>query len=81
MPSHSVRLNLEDGQVIYVSPNKARRLLKGGVAAIASQRPFALKMRSRAEAESQEFRVQRWTAVSGRMLMNGSLLERKPPRP
>jgi hypothetical protein len=81
MPAHSVKLSLEDGQVIYISPNEARRLLKDRVAAIASQRPFALRMRAGAEAGFEECKVQPWTAVSGWMLMNGSLLERKPPRP
>jgi hypothetical protein len=81
MPAHSVKLSLEDGHVIYVSPSKARRPLKDRVAAIASEQPFALRMRAGAEVEPEECKVQRWTGVSGRMLMNGSLLERKPPRP
>jgi hypothetical protein len=81
MPGHSVKLSLEDGQVIYVSPTKARRLLKGKAAAITSQQPFALRMKSGRQAELDECRVQRWTGVSGSMRMNGSLLERKPPRP
>jgi hypothetical protein len=81
MPAHSVKLILEDGRVIYVSPSRARQLLKYRVAAIASERPFAVRMRAGAELESEKCTVQRWTGVSGRMLMNGSLLERKPPRP
>ena len=81
MPAHSVKLSLEDGQVIYVSPSKARRLLKDRKAAIASRQPFALRMRAGAEAEFEECKVQRWTVVSGGMLMNGSILERRPPRP
>lgn len=81
MPAHSVKLNLEDGQVIYVSPNKARRLLKDRKAVIASRQPFALRMRAGADGEFEEGKVQRWTVVSGGMLMNGSLLERRSPRP
>jgi hypothetical protein len=81
MPAHSVKLSLEDGQVIYVSPNRARRLLREGAVAIASQRPFALRMRAGVQVDLEEYRVQRWARVSAGLLMNGSLLERKPPRP
>lgn len=81
MPAHTVKLILEGGDVTYVSPNKARRLLKRCVASIVSQQPFTLRLKAGAEAESEEWKVQRWTSVSGGMLMNGSLLQGKTPRP
>jgi hypothetical protein len=81
MPAHSVKLSLEDGQVIYVSPTKARRLLKGKTAVIVSQQPFTLRMKSGGQIELDGCKVQRWTGISGGVRMNGSLLERKPPRP
>jgi len=81
MPAHSVKLSLEDGRVIYVSPSTARQLRKDGLAVIASEQPFTLRMRPGAEVEPEECMIQRWSRISGGILMNGSLLERKPPRP
>ena len=81
MCAHSVKVNLQDGQAIYISPNQGRKLLKDKKAVIVSERPFQLQIRAGAEAEFNECQIQRWTGISRGMLMNGSLLEQKPPRP
>ena len=98
MSAHSVKLRYkypgfkedENGELkesesegaVYISPNRARKLLKEGAATIDSQQPFVLRLAARLETTCV---IQRWTKKSGSAekgwtLMSGALLERRPPR-
>ena len=81
MPSHSVRLKLNSGTSVYISPNRARRLLKAREARIVSEKPFVLHATvEMQESTVQESSVQRWTSQSDRLTkMSGSFFERNPP--
>ena len=93
MSAHSVKLKYEttrfedDGsgmketkceESVYISSNKARKLLKEKAARIDSRQPFVLRLVP--QREPTEYKVQRWSSKSGSVRMNGALLERKPPR-
>jgi len=90
MPGRSVQLKFEvtrfkdDGSpmkcegAVYISPNKARKLLKEKAATVDSQRPFVLRLK--AEVGTAAFAIQMWTPVSDGRVMSGAVLERNPPR-
>lgn len=78
MSAHSVKLSLEDGSVIYITPQKARELKKCGMVSIVSEMPFQLKLRAGYRG-SETGMVQKWSACSdGCYVMNGAVLKQIP---
>lgn len=72
MPSHSVKLILQNGSCTYITARSARRLQDALKVCLVSKSPFVLRMKEGAMEFTQ------WTAVSGGMRMNGSILMKKP---
>lgn len=80
MSAHSVKLSYEDGSVIYITARKARALRKNGKASVVSTKPFELRLRASC-GDSDPAGMQRWSAHSTGLKMNGAVLMKHVPRP
>lgn len=80
MSAHSIKLNLEDGSVIYITPRRARELQKRAMVSIVSAKPFQLKLRA-GSGESETSSVQKWSTHSAGLVMHGAILTKRTPKP
>ncbi len=80
MSAHSVKLSLEDGSAIYITPRKARSLRKDHMATVVSTKPFELRLCADCR-DGDLAGIQRWSSCSdGVMKMNGAVLMKQVPR-
>ena len=68
---NTVRLDLGAGVGIWITSERARKLLKSRRATVVARDPLSIRLRPSL--------VQRWSSTSAGFAMNGGVLERKPP--